>query len=113
MMGRIVDIERFLESYPFNGKNTAFAVEIVEDEYAKWNEGIFEIHIADGKNQLKKVERTDLPTISGNIQHMTQLLMAYRKLDELVFYDKIKVSESIAALKLLFPQQQPILNYYF
>ncbi len=44
---------------------------------------------------------------------MTQLLMAYRKLDELVFYDKIKVSESIAALNLLFPQQQPILNDYF
>ena len=44
-----------------------------------------------GKNQLKKVERTDLPTISGNIQHMTQLLMAYRKLDELVFMIKSRL----------------------
>lgn len=113
MMGRIVDVERFLESYPFNGKNTAFAVEIVEDEYAKWNEGIFEIQIIDGKNQIKKVEQTDLPIISGSIQHMTQLLMAYRKLEELVFYDKVKVSESITTLTSLFPQQQPILNDYF
>ena len=114
MMGRIVDIERFLVQYPFNGETIEFAVEVVEDEYAKWNEGIIEVQLIDGKNKIKKVAQTDLPIISGTIQHMTQLLMGYRKLEELAFYDKVNVAEeSIPRLTALFPQQPPILNDYF
>ena len=114
MMGRIVDIEKFLENYPCQKKEMKFALCVTEDSYAKWNEGVFEVYIEDKEINVKKVERTTLPTISGTIQSMTQLLLGYQTLEELAFHEKIQISkEKIAELSQFFPSQQPVLNDYF
>ena len=49
MMARIVDISFVLENYPFKKRQAAFALQIEEDHYAKWNEGIVEVTIENGK----------------------------------------------------------------
>lgn len=114
MMGRIVDIELFLNEYPFREMNLRFALEITEDIYANWNEGLFEIIVTDEETTIKKVEQTTLPVISGTIQRMTQLLMGYRKIEELVFFNQITLSiDSLLEIGKCFPSQQPILNDYF
>ena len=113
-MARIVDISLFLEKYPFRKKQAAFALQIEEDQYAKWNEGIVEVTIKNGKNHLSKVEQTALPIVRGSIQHITQLLLGYRKVEELVFQERIQVAKEYEeTLSSILPQQQPILNDYF
>lgn len=114
MMARIVDISLFLEKYPFRKKQAAFALQIEEDQYAKWNEGIVEVTIKNGKKHLSKVEQTALPIVRGSIQHITQLLLGYRKVEELVFQERIQVAKEYEeTLSSILPQQQPILNDYF
>lgn len=114
MMARVVDISLFLEKYPFRKKQAAFALQIEEDQYAKWNEGIVEVTIKNGKNHLSKVEQTALPIVRGSIQHITQLLLGYRKVEELVLQERIQVAKEYEeTLSSILPQQQPILNDYF
>jgi predicted acetyltransferase len=114
MMGRIVDVELFLNKYPFTEKNFSFALEITEDTYAKWNEGIFEIAVTNESINIKKVEETSLPVISGTIQSVTQLLMGYLKIEELAFFNQVILStDSLLEIGKCFPSQQPILNDYF
>ena len=38
MMGRIVDVEKFMQTYPFRHAIN-FSIHVTEDPYAKWNEG--------------------------------------------------------------------------
>lgn len=114
MMGRIVDLELFLKDYPFKKQALTFALEVTEDTYAQWNEGIFEITVSNAEVKIEKVTETKLPTISGTIQRMTQLLMGYRQMEELVFYNHIQLStETLLEMAPCFPSQQPILNDYF
>lgn len=114
MMGRIVDMELFLKDYPFRKKAVTFALEVTEDAYATWNEGIFELTIKNDETKIKKVEQTKLPVISGTIQHVTQLLMGYQKIEELAFFEKLTLStNSLLEMGKCFPTQQPILNDYF
>ncbi len=52
-----------------------------------------EVTIENGKNHLSKVEQTKLPIVRGSIQHITQLLLGYRKVEELVFQERIQVTK--------------------
>lgn len=89
-------------------------MEVTEDAYAPWNVGITEINVVNGEIKIKKVTQTKLPLISGNIQHVTQLLMGYRKIEELTFFDKITLSTpSLLEVGKYFPNQPQILNDYF
>ena len=102
-----------MENYPFKKRQAAFALQIEEDHYAKWNEGIGSNN-RKWKNHLSKVEQTKLPIVRGSIQHITQLLLGYRKVEELVFQERIQVTKEYEeTLSSILPQQQPILNDYF
>lgn len=62
MMARIVEMQRFLESYPFKTAQASFALHVEADDYAKWNEGIFEIKIEDGIIHVARTEQTSSST---------------------------------------------------
>ena len=93
MMVRIVDIEKFLNIYPFENLSQPFALVIEEDSYAPWNEGIFEVFAV---NEVKKVTVTHLPTVKLSVQRLTQLFLGYKSLQELRFFDYVEVDEAQA-----------------
>ncbi|MGM0123720.1 hypothetical protein IGI37_001093 [Enterococcus sp. AZ194] len=117
MMGRIINMERFLKKYPFKqGKATEFYLKVTEDPFAQWNEGTYHVQISDdGKTQVVKLSLdADVPAINGDIQAITQLLFGYRKADELVFHNRIVGDEAaLATISNYVVEKQPTLEDYF
>ncbi len=111
MMVRIVDVEVFLNAYPFEKLQKAFAVHIPEDTYAPWNQGIFEIQ---SQGTINKVVKTKLPTLTISVQQFTQLILGYQTLQELAFFDYVTVDkEMLSVIKAILPKHTPVLEDYF
>lgn len=112
MMVRIVDVEKFLQKYPLDNLSQSVAIRIEKDLYATWNEGIFEL---DAKaKKVKKVKTSKLPTLTLSVQRLTQLLLGYKTIQELLFFDFISVdSEIIEVLEAILPKNMPVLEDYF
>ncbi|WP_300921675.1 sterol carrier protein domain-containing protein, partial [uncultured Dubosiella sp.] len=72
MMARIVDVAAFLEQYPF-AKKAEFALEILEDQYAPWNAGIYEVRHTKEMTKVKKVFATSLPCAKMDVQALVRL----------------------------------------
>ena len=51
---------------------------------------IFDISYVNGVLEVKKVQQTELPVVSGTIQSLTQLLLGYQTVEELNFHEKSK-----------------------
>lgn len=115
MMARVVDVENFLKnSKKIQSLPKSIAFEITEDPYAPWNQGTFELQKREGKVVVKKVEWTELPTITLTIQRFTQLFMGYLTPETLAAYDFLKMDESLLEdLKRIVPCEKPILEDYF
>lgn len=115
MMVKIVDVEAFLNVYPFESLKKSFAVAIEEDLYGPWNTGVFEVQVAeDGVVSIQKVPETILPTIQTSIQRFTQLFLGYQSLEDLIFYGFLTSDEAIKAIiQDILPKKTPILEDYF
>lgn len=72
MMARIMDVAAFLEQYPF-AKKAEFALEILEDQYAPWNAGIYEVRHTKEMTKVKKVFATSLPCAKMDVQALVRL----------------------------------------
>ena len=119
MMGRIVEIETFVGSYPFlsNGKEGVFHLGI-NDTYAPWNEGVWKLTIQGGKGRMERlgdIADSQLHDVmQADIQTWTQLFMGYRRAPELLFYGPLSgSSEQAAELDQLIPMGKPQLEDYF
>lgn len=115
MMARVVDVHRFLAQYPFTYQlNGAFAIEIQEDKYAPWNNGIYEISIKDGQHSVEKVTQTQQPIVKTTVQRFVQLFMGYQTVDTMVFLEQLVVNDAaINCIKSNLPIGKPILEDYF
>ncbi len=112
MMVRIVDVKAFMEIFPWQNLQQSFAICIKEDKYAPWNEGTFEIHLHP--NEIKQVEKTQLPTLTISMQQLTQLFLGYLSLEEVKFYENLEMSQELEEnVKAILPSQKPILEDYF
>ena len=80
-MARVVDVHRFLAQYPFTYQlNGAFAIEIQEDKYAPWNNGIYEISIKDGQHSVEKVTQTQQPIVKTTCSVLSSYLWDTKQL---------------------------------
>lgn len=120
MMGRIVNIQMFLDKYPFQvGMEEQYYLKI-DDGYAEWNDGLWLLTIKkNGEGKVKRLDKqsanfTNEKFIHASIQKFTQLFMGYRTGDELHFFEKIVgEKEIILALSNRLPEGRPILDDYF
>ena len=111
MMARIVDVEAFLEVYPFENVEKPFAIVIEEDLYAPWNQGVFEI---DQSGIVSKVDTTKLPKLTTDVQRFTQLFLGYQSIEELSFHELIQIDTEIGpSIAKILPTQVPVLEDYF
>lgn len=96
-MARIVDVKEFLKIYPFPSNVPSFHF-IVEDNLAKWNEGIFAVT----HNSENEIIITDEPlgeAVKLNISTLTTMLMGYKSASYLQKIGKLECSK--IAMKIL------------
>lgn len=76
-MARIVDVQKFLENYPFIPNEKAFHF-IVEDSIASWNNGVFGLSWDKDGNLTINNDEIGKP-VKLSIQTLSCLLMNYRR----------------------------------
>lgn len=120
MMARIVDLESFLEKYPFVAGDEETYYFKIEDELGPWNKGIWELFVrASGQSSIRRLEQIpeslrEDEVIESTIQVLTQLFMGYRTGTELSFYGKIAgKADAIQSLDQRLVKGKPILADYF
>ncbi|WP_051344356.1 GNAT family N-acetyltransferase [Alicyclobacillus herbarius] len=132
-MARIVDVEAFLQTYPFVPVDEAWRLLFsVTDTYAPWNEAGFQVQWRDLANSSEKVcvHRMDGQAVgiqaqttrgsSGelivdvDIQDLTAMLMGYQRPVRLWQMGRLHCDErAVALLERVVPQQTPYLLDFF
>lgn len=118
MMARIVDLKKFLESYPFCIPETSmtFYLELSDPVLAE-NNGVWQLNLqSDG--QVSVVKRQEHPAnqdvLKMEIGTLTQLLLGFRSISMLAFNERIQASkEMIERLNECLPTVTPQLFDFF
>ena len=81
LMARIVDVSMLLSqlSYPLGTMQFSFAV---QDDFAPWNKGIYQMHIQQGRAIVLRDEKTE-PEAEITIEGLTQLVFGVRSAEQL------------------------------
>lgn len=113
-MARIVDLEDFIEQYPFKADNVVREWTFkMDDPLLTWNQGYFKLII--DKSGKGKVSRTCEKTEDRiDIQTMTTMLLGYKRPDYLYKIGRISCSnETVDMLEDAIEQQTPYFSDYF
>jgi predicted acetyltransferase len=129
-MVRIVDVASFLEQYPFQGlmAEESYSVQVI-DQYAPWNEGIFQISVDQkGEVNVKHFPRSqdqnqeESPIngftlnqgISCDIQTLSTMLLGYQRPSLLNQVGRLKGrAEDIEKWEAIIPKKTTYLMDYF
>lgn len=116
IMARIVDVQSFLEQYPFQttDDNSKFYFR-VHDPICDWNDGIFYLHFEDGENICEKVEEYDgAYLVELDISTLTTMLMGYKRPTYLYDNDYLEMDYYLLrSLEMLIDAQKPCFLDYF
>lgn len=113
-MARIVDLEGFIEQYPFKPDTiTREWVFKMDDPILSWNQGNFKLIIEkDGKGKISRTSEKTEDKI--DIQTMTTMLLGYKRPDYLYKIGRICCSnETVDMLEDAIEQQTPYFSDYF
>ncbi|WP_017814629.1 GNAT family N-acetyltransferase [Paenibacillus shenyangensis] len=123
-MARIVNVQQFLEQYPFTPGAVQVVTITVHDSVAGWNEGIWEVLINES-GQAQVSQRSELPegvqqdiqqysSIQTDIQTLTAMLMGYHRPSELYRWERLTgKSEAVDILESRIPRTTPYLMDFF
>ena len=116
IMARIVDVEEFMEQYPFQVKddNSKFYFQ-VKDPVAEWNNGIFYLHFEGGKAVCEKVEEYEESyLVKLDISTLTTMMMGYKRPTYLYDNDNLEVDYYLLRpLEMLIDAKKPYFSDYF
>lgn len=113
-MARIVDLEKFVDEYPFKPDTTKREwIFTLEDPMLSWNQGVFKLNIEpNGKGRIIRVAEKSDDKI--DIQTLTTMLLGYKRPDYLHKIGRINCSpETIDILEDAIEQQTPYFSDYF
>ncbi|QCR31897.1 enhanced intracellular survival protein Eis [Lysinibacillus sp. SGAir0095] len=114
-MARIVDVEKFLETYPFDEPN--FHIRFtVTDRLVEWNNGTYDIKSEDWKLKITKLEQNDREdlTVQMSIQTLTTMLLGYKRPKYLEKIERVKgAGDTVAVLEDILPVGIPTFIDYF
>ena len=113
-MARIVDVEKFLERYPFDEPDfhIRFAV---KDRLVEWNNGTYDIESIDGNVTINKVNDVNEEiTVHLSIQTLVTMLLGYKRPKYLEKIERLQGnSETIAMLEDILKVGIPTFIDYF
>ncbi len=113
-MARIVDLEKFIDQYPFKPDTAEREWTFnLDDPLLSWNQGTFTLRIRpDGKGKV--VRTADRSSEKIDIQTMTTMLLGYKRPDYLQKIGRILCSpETVDMLEDAIEQQTPYFSDYF
>ncbi|HWL25756.1 MAG TPA: GNAT family N-acetyltransferase [Ureibacillus sp.] len=113
-MARIVDVEKFLERYPFDEPNFHIRF-VLKDRMVEWNNGTFDIESVNGKVTIKKVNDVDEKiSVHLSIQTLATMLLGYKRPKYLASIERLLGDkETIAVLEDIIPVGIPTFIDYF
>ena len=111
-MARIVDVEKFLEEYPYDDDIQPFHF-VVKDPVAEWNNGIFGLKEGvDGK--IVVVREPIGHPVELDIQTLSTMMMSYRAPAYLYKIGRLKTDTmTLRLLEKIIPGEQPYFSDYF
>ncbi|WP_243292103.1 GNAT family N-acetyltransferase [Bacillus sp. FJAT-47783] len=112
-MVRIVDVEAFLNQYPFQWSKAQGQVVLrVEDSYAPWNNKCYVLE--DGKVTVLSETETDPHNLHLSVQSLAAMLFGYKRPTQLHQIERINGNErQIEQLEQLIPDQKPFFYDFF
>ncbi|MGM5630204.1 GNAT family N-acetyltransferase [Apibacter raozihei] len=111
-MARIVDVEAFLEKYPFLFSSRPFHF-LISDPIAKWNNGPFGLHWSK-KGKIEIIKEPIGPSVELDICTLTAMLMSYRSPSYFYKIERLKTSfKMLRTLENIIPKEQPYFSDYF
>lgn len=116
IMARIVDVEAFMNQYPFqNCDNNSKFYFMVHDTAAPWNEGVFYLHFEDNEAICEKVEEYEESyLVELDISILTAMMMGYKRPTYLYNNEYIKVDYYLLKpLEMLIDAKKPYFSDYF
>ncbi len=116
IMARIVDVEKFMEWYPFQVKDDNYKFYFqVNDPVADWNNGIFYLHFEGGKAICEKVEEYEESyLVKLDISTLTTMMMGYKRPTYLYDNDDLEVDYYLLrSLEMLIDAKKPYFSDYF
>lgn len=113
-MGRIVDLQQFIEQYPFKPapreREWTFTL---DDPLLAWNQGTFTLRISP-EGQGEVVRTSTRSNCKIDIQTMTTMLLAYKRPDYLHKIGRILCTpDTVDMLEDAIEQQTPYFSDYF
>lgn len=117
IMGRIVDVQRFLEEYPFQQMPDDFKIQFrVSDPMAVWNNGDFQLFWRDGEShcELAEEDAPDVNLVELDINTLTTMLMGYKRPTYLYNHEKLQTEYYMLTwLERLIPAEKPYFSDYY
>lgn len=116
VMGRIVDIARFIEEYRFAATERIIEFDIeIDDSRAEWNAGLWRITIAaDGKARAEKPATPSTLALRTDIGALTALLFGYQRPRVLAKTERLIADETVLAdLEAVIPHVSPYTPDFF
>lgn len=113
-MARIVDINLFIDQYPFQAQETdSQLVFNLHDPMLEWNQGIFTLQVdKSGKGKLK--EGGGKPSLIIDIPTLTTMLMGYKRPTYLARIGRLQADEAcVHLLEKLIQNEHPYFSDYF
>ncbi|MBN2652241.1 MAG: GNAT family N-acetyltransferase, partial [Spirochaetales bacterium] len=113
IMARIVDVENFLNEYPFENIASYDFHFIIEDPILDWNRGVFGLSFSKEKKLTVSREAVGKP-VQTDIQTLTTMLMGYKRPSYLLNIERIKAdTKTIKKLEQIIDQETPYFSDYF
>ena len=114
MMGRVINVEKYLNGLQAEESIDISANIFIEDKFIKENNGVFNIEIKNKKVKAKKVRGNY--SLSLSINSFTQLAFSYVDIKDIIVLNNIdrndKNKDAIQLLKVLFKKKENYINEY-
>ena len=114
MMGRVINVEKYLNGLQAEESIDISANIFIEDKFIKENNGVFNIEIKNKKVKAKKVRGNY--SLSLSINSFTQLAFSYVDIKDIIVLNNIdrndKNKDAIQLLKVLFNKKENYINEY-
>jgi predicted acetyltransferase len=115
IMARIVDVQSFLQSYPFPIQPDYPIHFRIRDGYAPWNQGDFVLYWEDEETRCEKLEEApDQNLVELDIRSMTAMMLGYKRPTFLYDHEYLKAEYyMVQILERLIPVGKPCFADYF
>ena len=112
-MARIVDVEKFLQQFPFSAFDEPFCFEVT-DPVAEWNNGVFSVNWSEAKGQVEVTREALGNPVKLDIQTLSCLLMNYRRASYLSRIERLTTDKrTLRTLEQIIPDTEAYFSDYF